>query len=110
MCTDCGKQYKTRGGFQRHWTSKHSNITTPKEQTCITLTPSILTDIVKTAVHKVKTAQVYPQSIINKMEVYLFEELKEETVEFTMLKSMFDAYSKNGDTEKCYSNTTLRLL
>ena len=103
MCTDCGKQYKTRGSFQRHWTSKHSNITTPKEQTCITLTPSILTDIVKTAVHKVKTAQVYPQSIINEVEVYLFEELEEETVEFAMLKSMFDAYSKNGDTEKFYS-------
>ena len=57
----------------------------------------------ETAVHKVKTAQVYPQSIINEVEVYLFEELEEETLEFTMLKSMFDAYSKNGDTERFYS-------
>ena len=57
----------------------------------------------KTAVHTVKTAQVYPQSIIKEAEVYLFEDLEEETVEFTMLKSMFDAYSKNCDTEKFYS-------
>ena len=53
--------------------------------------------------HKVKTAQVYPQSIINEVELYLFEELEEETVAFTMLKTMFDAYSKNGDTEKFHS-------
>lgn len=25
VCFDCGKQYKTRGGFQRHSTTKHSN-------------------------------------------------------------------------------------
>ena len=47
-----------------------------------------------TAMHKVKTAQVYPQSIINEVEVCLFEELKEETVEFAMLKSMFRILGK----------------
>ena len=75
---------------------------TPKEQT-ITLTPSILSDIVKTAVQKVKTAQLYAQSLKNEMELYSFEELKEDSVEFAMLKSMFDGYSKNGDIEKFYA-------
>ncbi|XP_044179339.1 uncharacterized protein LOC122960870 isoform X2 [Acropora millepora] len=102
VCFDCGKQYKTRGGFQRHSTTKHSNIATPKEQ-LITLTPSILSDIVETAVQKVKTFQLYAQSFKNEMEVYSFEELEEDTVEFAKLKSIFDGYSKNGDTEKFYA-------
>ena len=95
--------YKTRGGFQRHRTTKHSNIATPKEQP-ITLTPSILSDIVKTAVQKVKTSQLYAQSFKNEMEVYSFEEVEEDTVEFAKLKSIFDGYSKNGDTEKFYQS------
>ena len=37
------------------------------------------------------------------MEVYSFEELEEDTVEFAKLKSIFDWYSKNGDTEKFYA-------
>ncbi|XP_044165407.1 uncharacterized protein LOC122949361 [Acropora millepora] len=98
VCFDCGKQYKTRGGFQRHSTTKHSNIATPEEQP-ITLTPSTLSDIVKTAVQKVKTSQLYAQSFKNEMEVYSFEELDE----FAKLKSIFDGYSKNGDTEKFYA-------
>lgn len=82
-------------------TAKHSNIATPKQTT--TLTPSILSEIVKTAVHKVKTAQLYAQLFKKEMEVFSFEELKEDTVEFVMLKSIFDGYSKNGNTEKFYA-------
>ena len=70
---------------------------TPKEQP-ITLTPSILSDIVKTAVQEVKTSQLYAQSFKNEMEVYSFEELEEDTVEFANLKSIIDGYSKNGGT------------
>lgn len=102
LYVDCGKQHKTRGGFQRHRTTKHSNIATPKEQP-ITLTPSILSDIVKTAVQKVKTSQLYAQSFKNEIEVYSFEELEEDTVEFAKRKSIFDGYSKNGDTENFYA-------
>ena len=29
VCSDCGKQYKTRGGLQRHRKPKHINIATP---------------------------------------------------------------------------------
>ena len=57
----------------------------------------------KTAVQKVKTSQLYAQSFKNEMEVYSFEELEEDTVEFAKLKSIFDGYSKNGDTEKFYA-------
>ena len=57
----------------------------------------------KTAVQKVKTSQLYAQSFKNEMEVYSFEELEEDTVEFANLKSIFDGYSKNGDTEKFYA-------
>ena len=57
----------------------------------------------KTAVQKVKTSQLYAQSFKNEMEVYSWEELEEDTVEFAKLKSVFDGYSKNGDTEKFYA-------
>lgn len=57
----------------------------------------------ETAVQKVKTSQLYAQSFKNEMEVYSFEELEEDTVEFAKLKSIFDGYSKNGDTEKFYA-------
>ena len=57
----------------------------------------------KTAVQIVKTSQLYAQSFKNEMEVYSFEELEEDTVEFAKLKSIFDGYSKNGDTEKFYA-------
>ena len=48
----------------------------------------------KTAVQIVKTSQLYAQSFKNEMEVYSFEELEEDTVEFAKLKSIFDGYSK----------------
>ena len=57
----------------------------------------------ETAVQKVKTSQLYAQSFKNEMEVYSFEELEEDNVEFAKLKSIFDGYSKNGDTEKFYA-------
>ena len=57
----------------------------------------------KTAVQKVKTSQLHAQSFKNEMKVYSFEELEEDTVEFAKLKSIFDGYSKNGDTEKFYA-------
>ena len=69
----------------------------------ITLTPSILSDIVKTAVQKAETSQLYAQSFKNEMEVFSIEELEEDTVEFAKLKSIFDGYSKNGNTEKFYA-------
>ena len=62
------------------------------------LSPQVIT-----AEQKVKTSQLYAQSFKNEMEVYSFEELEEDTVEFAKLKSIFDGYSKNGDTEKFYA-------
>ena len=46
----------------------------------------------KTAVQKVKTSQLYAQSFKNEMEVYSFQELEEDTVEFAKLKSIFSEY------------------
>ena len=62
------------------------------------LSPQVIT-----VEQKVKTSQLYAQSFKNEMEVYSFEELEEDTVEFAKLKSRFDGYSKNGDTEKFYA-------
>ena len=43
----------------------------------------------KTAVQKVKTSQLYAKSFKNEMEVYSFEELEEDTVEFAKLASLY---------------------
>ncbi|CAH3136177.1 unnamed protein product [Pocillopora meandrina] len=44
VCSECGKKYKTRGGYQRHRASKHNpNENDRQERT--TLTPSSLAEI-----------------------------------------------------------------
>jgi len=95
------EKFKTRGGFQRHRASKHSDIQT---QTRITLTPGILAEIVNTALVNIKRSIVFAKGLRNELDSYVYEELVEGTVEFSLLKSLFDGYLDKGDREKFVRN------
>lgn len=97
MCSDCGKTYKSRGGYRRHRTTKHSN-----QQERSTLTPSILAEIVNDAVLKVKGNKIFNADLRNEFSHYEYVLLTETDEGFSVLKILFDGYLKNGNTEKFY--------
>ena len=97
MCSDCGKTYKSRGGYRRHRTTKHSN-----QQERSTLTPSILAEIVNDAVLKVKGNKIFNGDLRNEFSHYEYVLLTETDEGFSVLKRLFDRYLKNGNTGKFY--------
>lgn len=98
VCGECGKTYKTRGGFERHRAAKHGQQSNTEQQ--LVLTPDILDEIVHSAMLSVKEKKVYPPNLRNEVNLYTFEELDE--TEFNELKAIFDGLAKNGDAEKFY--------
>ena len=66
------------------------------------LNPSILDEIVHSAVLKVKESKVFSASMRNEFNSYTFEQLEEGKTEFTELKNIYEGFMKNGDAEKCY--------
>ena len=97
MCLECGKKYKTKGGFQRHTAGKHSQ---QKDREEVTLTPSILGQIVCSAVLSIKENKVFSPSLRNELDLYSFEDLQE--AEFSQIRGIFDGCVRNGDTETFY--------
>lgn len=97
MCHECGKKYKTRGGFQRHIAAKHGQ---QKDREEMTLTPGILGQIVCSAVLSIKENKVFSPSIRNELDLYSFEDL--QATEFSEIRGIFDGFVRNGDTEKFY--------
>ena len=97
VCSDCGKTYKSRGGYRRHRTAKHSN-----QQERSTLTPSILAEIVNDALLKVKGNKIFNADLRNEFSHYEYVQLT-ETEGFSVLKILYERYLKNGDTEKFYA-------
>ena len=89
-----GKKCKTRGGFQRHRASKHTHGT---------LTPGILAEIVNTALVNIKRSIVFAKGLRNELDFYVYEQLVDGTLEFSLLKSLFDGYLDKGDSEKFYA-------
>ncbi|KAJ7331141.1 hypothetical protein OS493_020843 [Desmophyllum pertusum] len=79
VCKDCGKKYKTRGGYERHRTSKHDD----QQQSQMPLTPSVLAEIVNNAVNKVKESRVFAASLRNEFSAYRYVQLEEGTAEFS---------------------------
>lgn len=100
VCSDCGKKYKTQGGFKRHRTMKHGN--SNDEQQLKTLNSRILHEIVDTAILKVKENMVYSTEIREELNSYRFE-LEEGTAEFTEIKTLYDGFLKHGNVEKFYT-------
>lgn len=101
MCSDCGKKYKTRGGYQRHRAAKHSP--NPNEHR-LTLTPSILAEIVRNALKNIYQREVFAEELREELKQYEYAVLEEGTHEFSVMKALFEGYSKNGNAEKFYGN------
>ena len=57
-----------------------------------TLTPSILAEIVNTALVNIKRSIVFAKGLRNEFDSYVYEQLVDGTVEFSLLQSLFDGY------------------
>ena len=68
-----------------------------------TLTPGILAEIVNTALVNIKRSIVFAKGLRNELDSYVYEQLVEGTVEFSLLKSLLDGYLDKGDSEKFYA-------
>ena len=93
MCHECGKKYKTRGGFQRHRAAKHGQ---QKDREEMTLTPGILGQIVCSAVLSIKENKVFSASIRNELDLYSFEDEKEKSAS----ESCNDCHAALSEREK----------
>ena len=65
MCSDCGKKYKSRGGYQRHRATKHSS---DQKAHHLTLTPNILAEIVNTALKNISEREVFAADLRNELK------------------------------------------
>ena len=96
VCSDCGKKYKSSGGYRRHRNTKHND-----QQQRLSLTPSVLAEIVNDAVQKVKENKVFNADLRGEFSKYEYIQLT-ETEGFSVFKELYGGYLKNGDTEKFY--------
>ena len=94
ICSDCGKKYKSSGGYRRHRNAKHSDQPQP-----VSLTPSILAEIVNDALQKVKENKVFSVGLRKEFKHYEYKQ-PNETEGFCVFNTLYDGYLKNGDTEK----------
>ena len=101
MCSDSGKKYKTRGRYQRHRAAKDSpNLNEHR----LTLTPSILAEIVRNALKNIYQREVFAEELREELKQYEYAVIEEGTQEFSVMKALFEGYSKNGNAEKFYGN------
>ena len=66
------------------------------------LTPSILSEIVHSAIQNINRTKAFAASLRSELNLYRYEQLHEGTEEFSVLKTMYEGYLKKGDTEKFY--------
>lgn len=67
----------------------------------MSLTPSILAEIVNEALQKVKENKVFSVDLRKEFKHYEYKQ-PNETEGFCVFKTLYDGYLKNGDTEKFY--------
>ncbi|KAL9956840.1 hypothetical protein ACROYT_G038383 [Oculina patagonica] len=99
ICKDCGKKYKTKGGYERHRISKHSSLHEGSSQP---LSASILAEVVASAIRKINAAEVFTKSLRSELRNYSFQQPEEGSLEFATIKSIYDGFLKKGDLEKFY--------
>lgn len=56
-----------------------------------------------TAVHNVKKAEVFAESLRNEVNSYAYQPLQEGSEEFSALKELYDNFIRTGNIEKFYS-------
>jgi len=55
-------------------------------------------------IQSVKGNEVFATSLRNELDLYEHEQLEEGTPEFSVMKTLYEGYLKNGNTEKFYGN------
>lgn len=66
------------------------------------LSPSVLAEIVGRAVRSVKENKLFAENLRIELSNYSYQQLKEDSNEFSAIKTIYEGYTRNGDTEKFY--------
>ena len=74
------------------------------------LSPSVFAEIVDRAVCNVKERKVFAENLRNELSNYSYQQLQEDSNEFSAVKAIYEGYTRNGDAEKFYANIMQRLL
>ncbi|XP_022800967.1 uncharacterized protein LOC111338714 [Stylophora pistillata] len=101
VCHDCGKKYKTIGGYHRHRATKHNNQQEGLEQVQ-QLSLSVLAEIIDRAIRSVKERKVFAENLRKELSNYLYQQLQKDSNEFSAIKAIYEGYTRNGDAEKFY--------
>ncbi|PFX23694.1 hypothetical protein AWC38_SpisGene11729 [Stylophora pistillata] len=108
FCHDCGKKYKIRG-YDRHGAAKHNNQQEGLEQVQ-QLSPSVLVEIIDRAVRNVKERKVFAENLRMELRNYSYQQLQEDSKEFSAIKGIYEGYKRNEDAEKFMANIMQQLL
>ena len=81
------KSIKQEEDIKGHRAAKHSP--NPNEH-CLTLTPSILAEIVRNASKKIYERKVFAEELRKELKQYEYEVLEEGTQEFSVMKALFE--------------------
>lgn len=66
------------------------------------LSPGVLAEIVDRAVCNVKERKVFAENLRNELSNYSYQQLPEDSNEFSAVKAIYEGYTRNGDAEKFY--------
>ena len=99
MCKKCGKKYKTKGGYERHQVTKHSERTSLH----VPFSATVLDDIVKNVLQNLKENKTHSEVLRLELGSYTWQSLDENGQEYKHIQMLFEGYSKNGSVEKFYA-------
>ena len=99
MCKKCGKKYKTKGGYERHQATKHSERTSLH----VPFSATVLDDIVKNLLQNLKENKTHSEVLRFELGSYTWQSLDENGQEYKHIQMLFEGYSKNGSVEKFYA-------
>lgn len=64
--------------------------------------PSVLAEIVDCAVCNVKEKKVFAENLRNELSNYSYQQLQEDSNEFSAVKAIHEGYTRNVDADKFY--------
>ncbi|PFX17084.1 hypothetical protein AWC38_SpisGene18615 [Stylophora pistillata] len=98
VCKKCGKKYKTKGGYQRHQATKHSE----RSNHQVPFSAAVLTDTVNNVVLNLKDTKAHAEVLRLELASYTWESPIADGAEYKNIKNLFEGYTKNGSVEKFY--------
>ncbi|PFX12961.1 hypothetical protein AWC38_SpisGene23002 [Stylophora pistillata] len=104
VCKKCGK-YKTKGGYERHQATKHSE----RLNNRVPFSAAVLNDIVNNVVLKLKDNKGNAEVLRLELASYTWESLIGNGAKYKNIKNLFEGYTKNGSIDKFYGNVLFNL-